>query len=400
LNLYDAVVIGAGPAGSQIAYQLAGMGHQVAVMERKESLDEVVCCTGIISRECVQTFAIDENIVLRWVNSANLFSPSKKQLRLWRQEPQAAIVDRSALNVALADRARSRGAEYMLGSPVRAIAVEDGGVGIEAVRGGERLDLKARVAVIASGFGSRLTEDLGLGRVADSIVGVQAEVETTGVDEIEVYCGQDIAPAFFAWLVPTLPGRALAGLLSRRNPGLYLKRLISSLLAEGKIASDEVGLRYGGISLRPLPKTYSDRLVVVGTAAGQVKPTTGGGIYFGLLCADIAADTLHRALEANTLSAVDMAGYQYQWLRKLGSELKTGYRARRFYEHLNDWQINMLFDIIRFSGITQSLSRTNDLTFDWHGRVLSGLPQLVGHGAFSKVVGWIRAPSVRKGDVL
>jgi digeranylgeranylglycerophospholipid reductase len=386
LNLYDVIVVGAGPAGSQVAYQLAGMGHRVVVMERKERLDEPVCCTGIISRECVNSFAIDEDVVLRWVNSASLFSPSGKQLRLWRQEPQAAIVDRSALNVALANRAQSRGAEYMLGSPVRAIAVDDGSVRIEAVRQGERLDFEARVAVIASGFGSRLTEDVGLGRVGDSVVGVQAEVEAIGIDEIEVYCGQEIAPAFFAWLVLTFPGKALVGLLSRHDPGFYLRKLLSSLLAEGKIASDKVGLRYGGISLRPLPRTCSDRLVVVGTAAGQVKPTTGGGIYFGLLCADIAAGSLHQALEANTLSAVDLAGYQHQWWGKLGSELKTGYRARKLYERLSDWQINKLFDIIRFSGIDQALCKTDDLTFDWHGRVVSRVPRLIWNGVFSRVI--------------
>jgi len=384
--LYDAIVIGAGPAGSQVAYQLAGMGHRVAVMERKERLDELVCCTGIISRECVNSFAIDEDVILRWVNSATIFSPSGKLLRLWRQEPQAAIVDRSALNVALASRAQSRGVEYMLGKPVRAITIGDGSARIEAVHQGERLDFEARVAVIANGFGSRLTEDVGLHRVGDSVVGVQAEVETTGIDEIEVYCGQEMAPASFAWLVPTIPGRALVGLLSRRNPGFYLRRLLSTLLAEGKIASDAVGLRYGGISLKPLPRTYSDRLVVVGTAAGQVKPTTGGGIYFGLLCADIAADTLHRALEANTLSAVDLAGYQYQWWGKLRSELKTGYRARKLYERLSDWQINKLFDIIRFSRIEQALCKTDDLTFDWHGRVVSRVPRLIWNGVFSKVI--------------
>lgn len=395
--MYDVIVIGAGPAGSQVAYQLAGMGHRVAVMERKESLDEPVCCTGIISSECVTSFDIDESVILGWVNSASIFSPSGKLLRLWRQEPQAAVVDRSALNVALANRAQSRGAEYMLGSPVRAIAAGDGSVRIEAVRQGERLDFEAKVAVIANGFGSRLTEDVGLGRISDSVVGVQAEVEAPAVDEVEVYCGQGIGPAFFAWLVPTVPGRALVGLLSRRDPGLYMKRLLSSLLAEGKIASDEVGLGYGGISLRPLPRTYGDRLVVVGTAAGQVKPTTGGGIYYGLLCADIAAGSLHQALEADTLSAVELAGYQHQWWGKLGSELRTGYRARRFYERLSDWQISRLFDIIRFSGIDQALCKTDDLTFDWHGRVLSRLPRLIWNGVFYRTMQIIKIPFHAKG---
>ena len=72
---------------------------------------------------------------------------------------------------------------------------------------------------------------------------------------------------------------------------------MASLLSQEKIKSDKAELNYGGIPLKPLPRTYGQRLVVVGDAAGQVKPTTGGGIYYGLLCADIAAGTLHRALE-------------------------------------------------------------------------------------------------------
>ena len=361
------VVIGGGSTGSWAAYKLAGMEYRVAVVERKERLGEPVCCTGIISRECVNSFAIDEDVILKWVNSARLFSPSGRLLKLWRQEPQAAIVDRAAFNVALASRAQGRGVEYVLSSPVRNIEVGDDGVIIEAVRQGERLVFEARVAVIASGFGSRLAEELGLGRVGDSVMGAQAEVEAIGVDEVEVYCGQEIAPSFFAWLVPTSPRRALVGLLSRRNPGVYLRKLMSSLLAAGKIALAEVELSYSGIPLKPLPRTYGERLVVVGTAAGQVKPTTGGGIYFGLLCADIAADHLHRALKTNDLSAKSLAGYQRGWKRKLGRELKTGYWARKFYERLSDRQVDRIFGIIESSGILEALLKADDLSFDWHG---------------------------------
>ena len=83
--MYDVVVIGGGPTGSQVAYKLAGMGYGVAVVERKEGLEEPVCCTGIISKECITSFAIDEKIIFRWVNSARIFSPSGKSLRLWRE---------------------------------------------------------------------------------------------------------------------------------------------------------------------------------------------------------------------------------------------------------------------------------------------------------------------------
>jgi len=214
-------------------------------------------------------------------------------------------------------------------------------------------------------------------------------VETIGINETEVYFGREVAPGFFAWLVPTSPPRALVGLLSRRRPGFYLRKLMSSLLAQGKIASTEVELSYGGILLKPLARTYSDRLVVVGGAAGQVKPTTGGGIYYGLLCADIAANSLHRALKSNDLSAKSLANYERQWKRKLGRELKVGYWARKFYEHLSDGQIDRIFDIIKSNGIDQALLKADDLSFDWHGEVVL---RLLAHRALSKAIGVVKAP--------
>ena len=111
--MYDVIVIGGGPVGSQVAYRLAGMGYQVVVLERKERLGGPVCCTGIISQECVSTFAVDRSVILRQLNSIRLYSPSGSLLRLCWEEPQACIVDRVAFDMALASRARSVGAEYI-----------------------------------------------------------------------------------------------------------------------------------------------------------------------------------------------------------------------------------------------------------------------------------------------
>jgi len=225
--LYDVIVIGGGPVGSYVAYKLAGMGYDVVVLEQKEKLGGRVCCAGIISQECVNSFAIDDSVVLRRVNSAKLFSPSKRLLRLWRQETQVCIVDRSAFDMAIASWAQGKGAQYVLNSLGRGIEVRGEGVRVGAVRQGEGLNFEARVVVIATGFGSRLVEGLGLGKVGNFVTGTQAEVETSGLDEIAVYFSQEVAPGFFAWLVPTSPPKALVGLLSRRSPGLYLKKLIS-----------------------------------------------------------------------------------------------------------------------------------------------------------------------------
>ncbi|HUU08734.1 MAG TPA: hypothetical protein VMW61_04385, partial [Dehalococcoidales bacterium] len=169
----------------------------------------------------------------------------------------------------------------------------------------------------------------------------------------------------------------------------YLQKLLSFLEAQGKIVSAGAKPGYRGILLKPPARTYGDRLLVVGGAAGQVKPTTGGGIYYGLLCADIAVDTLHQALGRGDLSARSLAGYEKGWRRRLGRELRTGYWARKLYEHMTDAQIDRAFDIIKSSGIDDALLKAEDVSFDWHGEVIL---RLVGHQLLARAIGVAKIP--------
>ena len=379
---WDVAVVGAGPTGSRVAYQLAGLGFGVAVLERRPDIGGKAACTSIIGRDCVEAFAIEKDVVLRQANRATLFSPSGNRIELHREEPQAYILDRAAFNRAIAQRARSKGAEYYLNTPVESIKSADDKVTIETVQG----NFAARAAVIAAGFGSGLTD--GLSKFADFTAGAQAEVESKS-SEVEVYFGRKVAPGFFAWLVPTSPGKARVGLLSRENPTLYLKRLLTSLAADGKIASAEVGIYHGAVPLKPLPRTYGDRLLVVGDAAGHVKPTTGGGIYYGLLGADIAAQTLHKALQSNDLSDRSLIRYEREWQQLLGRELRTGYWARKLFEKLSDRQIDNIFDIVKRNGIDEALLKEKDLSFDWHSKAIL---KLLGHQVVASAVNVFRLP--------
>lgn len=379
---WDVAVVGAGPTGSRVAYHLAGLGYGVAVLERRPDISGKTACTGIIGRECVEAFAIEKDAVLRQANRATLFSPSGNRIELHREEPQAYMLDRAAFNRAVAQRARSKGAEYYLNTPVESIKSADDKVTIETAQG----SFEARAAVIAAGFGSGLTD--GLGKFEDFVAGAQAEVESKS-SEVEVYFGREVAPGFFAWLVPTVPGKAKVGLLSRKTPTPYLKKLLTSLAAEGKIASADVEISHGAVPLKPLPRTYADRLVVVGDAAGHVKPTTGGGIYYGLLGADIAARALHQALQSNDLSAKSLARYEREWQQLLGRELMTGYWARKLFEKLSDGQIDKVFDIIKRNGIDEALLKEKDLSFDWHSKTIL---KLLGHRVVASAVNVFRLP--------
>jgi digeranylgeranylglycerophospholipid reductase len=369
--LRDVIVIGGGPIGSHTACGLADKGYRVLVLEQKPDLTGRVCCAGIISRQCLESFSIDDSVILRRANSARLFSPSGRQIRLWRRENQAAIVDRTAFNQSMADRARAAGAEYLFSTKAGDIRFELDRIVVETAANGCRLSHEARVVVIATGFGSKLTETGGPGKPGDFVTGAQAEVEAAAVDEIEVYTGQGVAPGFFAWLVPTSPPKALTGLLSRTAPKEHLKKLLLNLKTIGKIDHSDVEIGCRGITIKPPKNTYGNRLIMVGDAAGQVKPTTGGGIYFGLLSADIAVRNLGRALEQDDLSAKSLSGYQKEWQQQLGRELKTCYRARRLYERLSDRQIDKIFDITIKSGADKALLEADELSFDWHGRAIT-----------------------------
>lgn len=361
------MVVGAGPAGSYLAYRLAKLGYKVIVFERRPKVGDAVCCTGIVGKECFDRFAVANEAILTQASSAKFFSPSGKLLSLRKETVLAYVVDRAAFDRALARRAQEEGADYLLSARVDDIALADQCVRAEVEYGGRMTNFDGKVAIMSNGFGVALPKKLGLGEIGDFVLGAQAEVGAKGVDEVEVYLGQSIAPGFFAWLVPTSSGKALVGLLTRRSPGSYLKNLLSRLFVEGKIASPEAGFTYGRIPLTPLPKTYGERLVVVGDAAGHVKPTTGGGIYYGLLCADMAADTIHEALCAGDLSAKRLARYEQRWKRMLARELQIGYLARRIYEKLSDSQIEHIFDVVHSNNIHEELLQSPDFSFDWHG---------------------------------
>ncbi|MFC1924811.1 geranylgeranyl reductase family protein [Chloroflexota bacterium] len=375
--MYDTIIVGADPTGSYVAGELAARGHEVLVFEQHEKVGKATCCTGIVGEECLDVFPIGKEAVLREARSARFITPSGESFRLEKQTTQAYIIDRPAFDSNVAQRAQEAGAEYLMNTHVKDITLERDFVRLNVETEGQKASFKGKTVVIASGFGSNLPQSLGFGESSDFVMGAQVEVETDIDEEVELYFGNNIAPGFFGWFVPSSQGRALVGLLSRHHTGSYLKSFLVRLANQEKIATPDVELKYGGIPLRPLHKTARERVIVVGDAAGQVKPTTGGGIYYGLLSAQIAADTLHEALTSNDFGAEMFKQYEKNWRRKLSRELKIGYWARRYFEKLDDQQIERLFHIVWSRGIHESLLESAGFSFDWHGRlIINGVRRL------------------------
>lgn len=369
-QFYDVIVVGAGPAGSYAAYELASSGHSVAVFEEKSAPGLNACCTGIISTECFQSLGLGTDAILTKVNSGKFFSPSGRCLRLQTEKVQAYVVNRLLLDRAITCKAQSKGAEYFFSSPVIDIIPGKDNIQAEVLCSGARQVFSARAVVLANGFRHKLPKKLGLGKINHFLVGAQAEIEAKNVDEFEVYFGQEIAPGAFAWLVPTSTNKAYVGLLATSQAKLYLQNLLDNLFSQGKITSREVEIEQKAVPTGTIARSYGDRILVIGDAAGQVKPTTGGGIYFGHLGARIAAEVLDGALNSDNLTAGQLSRYQKQWKAKMGKELTRGYWARWAYGKLRDRQIEGIFNILNSDGMAEALLKSGKFSFDWHSRLI------------------------------
>jgi len=111
-------------------------------------------------------------------------------------------------------------------------------------------------------------------------------------------------------------------------------------------------------------RSYGDRIVVVGEAAGHIKTTTCGGIYYGMLTAEIAAETLTSALSEDRLDAERLAVYETRWRELLEDEIETGLKLRRSFKLMSDWGIERLMALARRDAVANLIREKAN--FDWH----------------------------------
>lgn len=369
-RLYDVVIVGAGPAGSHAAYELASSGYDVAVFEEKAAPGVNACCTGIISSECFRSLRLDTEVLLAQANSVKFFSPSGKCFRVQSSKVQAYVVDRRMLDKAMASKAQSRGAHYLFSARVLDIAPDTDRMQVEASCAGAREIFNARSVILANGLRPKLSQKLGMGRIRGFMVGAQVEIDTKGIDEPEVHFGREIVPGSFAWVVPVSANRAYVGVLTKSQAKLRLRKFLDTLCSRGRMTSRDVEIRQKAIPLGTLDRSYGDRVLAIGDAAGQVKPTTGGGIYFGHIGARIAAQVLGDALSSGDLTAGSLSRYESGWKAKMGKELSRGYWLRRACARLTDRQIERVLDVFSSSGMAQALLNSDNFSFDWHSELL------------------------------
>ena len=365
IKMHDVIIIGAGPIGSYTAYLLARKGLNVAILEKHSVVGEEVNCTGIVSAGCFKSFDLPTGTILKSIETIKAFSPSGNCVEYKTGSTITHVLNRSLFDREIAQMAVREGATLYLKTNVKEISITDSAFKAKTERAGE--EFSSKVGVVATGFE---LNPLILRGPESFLYAVQTEGEVRDVEGIEVYFGREIAPGSFAWVVPMNSKSARIGLISEKDPVAYLKGFLQNPLIKHRLEACDNQIRCSPIPVKGIPKSYAERLVVVGEAAGQVKATTGGGIYFGFLCSEIAAQTILKAFQQKDFSEKLLKEYEVGWKNKLSLELKLGYYLRTLYARLSDNQINILINLVSKDGLP-IINRKAD--FDWHKGLIVSL---------------------------
>jgi len=400
----DIIVVGGGPAGSYSAYTAARRGASVTVCEEHETVGAPNHCAGHLNISGLKQLGIQvpSGAIENRIVGATFFSLSGCRFRLRCRSPVTYVVDRTAFDRSLAEQAMKTGVEYHFRSRVKSLLSDPSGVKGVKLSDGTRLE--ARMVIDAEGCSSAVLKTSGLRGVnASNVVrGIQVEVdrlEDVETDMVEVYLGREVAPDFFAWIIPRRDGTAKVGLAtSKGNPHEYLDRfLYKHPVAAKKLGKSKITDCYAHpIPVSgPIPKTFFDGLLVVGDAASQVKPTTGGGVIFGLTCARIAGEVACEALKVGDVSAARLSAYERRWRRQIGFELKAMHWIRRMLNRVSDSRLDSIIELCNRVGVTDVLERFGDV--DFQGRSLVSMvrhPAAFAVGAYFIYSWLISTPNI------
>jgi geranylgeranyl reductase family protein len=370
--MYDAIVIGAGPAGLQAARQLAMRGFRVAVLEEHQVVGDPVHCTGVLAREAFDEFSLSTESILNELTTARFISPSGQDIVYSTRVVEAVVVDRARLDGALADQAVRAGAELIRGARVNGITAAAKGVTIHVAN---QPLVHARTCVLACGGRYALHRQLGLGVPSLLLHTAQRELPAATPGDVEVHFGSEVAPRGFAWVVPVQRGgRSFAriGVMAEADAPTYFMRVVDRVAERWGVELPLAGPpRLKILPLSRISRTYGDRFIVIGDAAGLVKPTTGGGIYYSLVSASIGAGVLADALHAGDLSATRLSEYERRWRARLESELDTQLSFRLLAQRMPDEDIEGLFTLARTDGVMPIVRRT--ASFNRHRKLIVAL---------------------------
>jgi geranylgeranyl reductase family protein len=374
---HSIIVVGGGSCGSFSAFSAARAGANVVVYEEHRTIGVPSHCAGHLSLsglKRLELLPLPTKVVENKFRSAVFYSPFGREFSVRFSSPVTCTVDRELFDKHVAKLAMKAGVEYRLGIRGESLVLANGSVkGIVVSREAKNETLTSNIVIDAEGVSSSLlkkAEYPTLNRFA-VVNAIHAEVDNLDdveKDTVEVYLGRKYAPNFYAWIIPRQDGSAKIGLATKTgNPKKYLQRFMrihpiaSKKLKKSKIIKESFHpISLGGAICR----TYYDGLLIVGDVASQVKPTTGGGIVFGLLCSKIAGEVAAKAVMGNDYSAEFLSQYQSRWKKAIGFELSVMRYLRLMLNRLSDNDVDRLIELCSRFEMGRILEECGDLDFE------------------------------------
>lgn len=361
--MYDCIVVGAGPIGNFTAGTLAENGLKVLILEEHENIGIPVHCTGIVSSKVVKEFDVPSECIRKRIKSVKVHFPSGEVIDL-PTPIQPYVLDRVCFDQLLAKRALQAGAELLCKSHVNRVETFSDHVRVSFTNRKKDEQETAKICVIASGSLSRLPAEHGLTSPDGAYWTAQVDARIAKLGGVELFLGSKIAPGSFGYAVNINGESSKVGLITRVDIKAYFDRLLSEKALQDRILDIESNPRYRVMPFGIPENTVKGRIATVGDAARQIKTTTGGGIYYGLKCADILSRTILESHSFSDFNPIVLKQYDSLWKRSFKTELKTGLILRKLLENIDDAWWNDMASALQQPDIRNIIERYRD--FDKH----------------------------------
>ena len=370
MNKYDVLIVGGGPIGGYVAGKIAEKKHSVAVFEKNKEIGMPMNCAGLITPRAFDFLDISKNEVIKnEVKGANIHSPNDSILSIGDDRVRALVIDRTNFDQKIIKNSQKKGVEVFTGYKVKAVCKSKNYIEVETSKNQK---FKGKLLIGADGPLSLVRNQLNFPKPYEYLNGIGVEVSNANLapDMVEIFVGNNIAPGFFAWIIPLdrEGTSARVGLCTIQNtensPKFYFDALFKNKFSAPYLKDVKIEKNIGGlIPLGVLKKTYGSNVMLVGDAAAQVKPSSGGGIYSGLLCADRCANVAVDALTNNDFSRHFLKKYQKLWINDFGRELSIGMKFRSFYKRLSDKQFDKYIEFFQNPKVVDMINRNGDIDY-------------------------------------
>lgn len=359
---YDAIVVGAGPAGSMAAKTLAGKGLRILVVDKRQEIGAPKRCAEGVSLPGLAKAGLAPHPAwaMQRIAGSVVYSPGGRPLVVRPPGGAGYVVERKILEKHLARDAIRAGARYMIKTLATGVVKEGGGVcGITASHMGEKYVFRSKVVIAADGVDSKTARSAGLdsfNSLADYHSGFQYEMaglKNFDPELLHVFFGNGLKPVSYIWIFPKGGSMANVGLaVISKNSGPdgrakdHLDRFIAGRPDIFEDASP-IEMNSGGIPVGPpMDPMVADGFMVVGDAAHQVNPIHGGGIALAMRAAKIAGEVAANAIAERDVSRERLAEYERRWRETDGKKLARLQKMRLFLEKLEENDLEKLSTIL------------------------------------------------------